>query len=64
MDELTKKLIGKDFGIEGKGKPIFYKSEVSMKEYAYDEYVSVGDGRINDLPLDEYPYTIIYSREK
>lgn len=65
-EELTKALIGKDFGVEGKGTPMFYKSEKTGKEYPYDEYSNHGQGGIYrgflDLPIDEYPYLVIFGR--
>lgn len=62
-EELTNRLIGKDFG-KVKGKPKFYKSLVTGKEYSYEEYINHGKGGIYrgflDLPSDEYPYIVIY----
>jgi hypothetical protein len=62
MDELTKLLIGKDFGVEGTEIPIFYVSHVTGKEYSYENYNPKGDGGPFDLPKDEYPYGIIYKK--
>lgn len=66
MDEktLTEKLIGKDFCAPVKSKPKFYKSSVTQKEYPYDEYANHGKGEpykgYKDLPIEEYPYIILY----
>lgn len=63
-NNLTNKLIGKDFCSPLKGKPKFYKSLITQKEYSYDEYCNHGQGGVYrgfiDLPIEEYPYTVIY----
>ena len=47
-----------------KSIPAAYKSEVTGKQYSYDEYCNHGWGEIKqgylDLPHDEYPYTVIF----
>lgn len=55
--ELTKRLIGKDFG-KDKDKPKFWKSLKTNKEYEFEIYNRIGS--ILTLPCDEYPFTIIY----
>lgn len=70
MEDLTKLLIGKDFGKEGVGmspsyqKPAYYKSTITGKEYDYEIYCNHGHGGMYrgfmDLPKDEYPYDVIY----
>ena len=63
-EELTRRLIGKDFGAPPKGKPKYFKSLVTGIEYSYDKYINHGRGGIyrerKDLPANEYPYTIVY----
>lgn len=47
-----------------KTEPKSYKSDITEKEYPYDEYRNHGYGGVKlgfkDLPHDEYPYSIIY----
>lgn len=66
--DLTDRLIGKDFGRYGKGLPKLYKSLVTGNEYDYHTYTNHGHGGVyrgyNDLPKEEYPYTIIYEVNK
>jgi hypothetical protein len=62
-EELTQRLIGKDFGAGPKGRPEYFKSLVTGNTFRCDEYINHGWGgykRGLDLPKDEYPYTILY----
>lgn len=47
-----------------KTKSKTYKSDISGKEYPYNEYSNHGYGGtkigFKDLPYDEYPYSVIY----
>ncbi len=47
-----------------KNKPIFWKSLKTGVEYSYNEYCNHENGGTHkgykDLPIDEYPYTIIF----
>lgn len=51
-----------------KTKPLFWKSLVTGKEYPYEDYNNHGWGGFKgihkDLPMTEYPYTIVYAEEK
>ena len=64
-EELTNRLIGKDFGKSGKPRPRSFKSMITGNEYDYNEYSNHGQGGnykgYRDLPKDEYPYTVIYN---
>lgn len=66
-EELTQRLIGKDFGTGPKGRPRFYKSLITGNTYDYEAYSNHGQGGnwrgYQDLPKDEYPYTIIYDEK-
>lgn len=61
-EELTNRLIGKDFG--ARGRPKLYKSLITGKTYDYEMYSNHGQGGnwrgYQDLPKEEYPYTVIY----
>jgi hypothetical protein len=65
--ELTNLLIGKYFCAPLKGMPLFWKSLVSGNEYDYTKYTNHGYGGIKqkkwiDLPKEEYPFTVVYSK--
>lgn len=63
-NDLTDRLIGKDFGTPMKGRPKYYMSTVTSNKYDYKDYINHGYGGIKhgyiDLPKDEYPYLLIY----
>lgn len=60
-----------------KPKPVMWKSLKNGNEYPYDEYANHGKGGVhcalvaglgmvcrNDLPKDEYPFTIVFEEPK
>lgn len=61
-EELTRRLMGKDFGSGLKGKPLYWKSLVTEKEYLYSEFTNIDKAAHGYFPLpkDEYPYTLVY----
>lgn len=54
--------------IKYKETAIFYVSKVTGKKYSVEDYTNHGKGGFykgfNDLPADEYPYSIEYKKEK
>lgn len=66
-EELTQRLIGKDFCTGPKGRPEYFKSLVTGNTFRYEDYANHGWGGIKrgrmDLPKDEYPYTILYNEK-
>ena len=61
-EELTNKLIGKDFGRPGWNKAQYHVSLISGNKYLTADYSAVEEPKYGFLPLprEDYPYVLEY----